>query len=233
MLVSLPSVPAHDLERLFLPLQPFLVIYAGYGFCALLRSRPVVHLGSPGARHRARAPGFLLATLLCLPPLVEAVRQHPFPLTYFNALIGGMRGAEQRGLDIAYLKLEANQSLLDALDRQLPPRASLYANFLYVDLVHHQRAGRLRSDVRVVRDPFADFAILYNRRGWMTFFEARLWDTGPPPLWRLTHRGVDLLRLYPLSSDARPRGVGSPRAAGASAQRLGSTLQTTGANPVD
>jgi hypothetical protein len=233
VLVSLPSVPAHDLERLFLPLQPFLVIYAGYGFCALLRCRPVGRPGQHSARLAACAPRLLLATLLCLPPLAEALRQHPYPLTYFNALIGGMRGAEQRGLDVAYLKLEANQSLLDTIDRQLPSRASLYANFLYVDLVHHQRAGRLRPDVRVVRDPSADFAILYNRRGWMTFFEARLWDSGPAPLWRLTHRGVDLLRLYRLSSGGRPRRAGSRHDAGAATQGLESRSQTPGTNPVD
>ena len=99
--------------------------------------------------------------------------------------------------------------------------------------MHHQRAGRLRPDVRVVRDPTADFAILYNRRGWMTFFEARLWDTGPPPLWRLTHRGVDLLRLYPLSSGGRPRRAGSRRDAGAAAQWLGSEPQTPGTDPID
>jgi hypothetical protein len=208
-LVSLPSVPAHDLERLFLPLQPFLVIYAGCGVSALFdllcRARP--------ARLDPRACAFLLAALLCVPPLLEAARQHPYPLTYFNALIGGMRGAERRGLDVAYLKLEANRSLLHALERRLPHGASLYANFLYVDLLHHQRAGRLRADVRVIRDPSADFAILYNRRGWMTLFEARLWDAVRPPLWRLTHRGVDLLRLYALSPEDPPRDAGTPPAA--------------------
>jgi 4-amino-4-deoxy-L-arabinose transferase-like glycosyltransferase len=222
VLVSLPSLPAHDLERLFLPLQPFLVIYAGCGLCALLRSGPLERLGQRSARFGASTPRLLLAALLFLPPLVEAARQHPYPLTYFNALIGGMRGAENRGLDVAYLKLEANQSLLDALDRQLPPGASLYANFLYVDLVHHQRAGRLRPDVRVVRDPSADFAILYNRRGWMTFFEARLWDAGPPALWRLTHRGVDLLRLYSLRRGGPPRANAAQRLPEAAAKRSGS-----------
>jgi hypothetical protein len=228
-LVSLPSLPAHDLERLFLPLQPFLVIYAGCGlfglFDALSRARP--------ARLGLRARALVLSTLLCAPPLLEVVRQHPYPLTYFNALIGGMRGAERRGLDVAYLKLEANQSLLDALDRRLPHGASLYANFLYVDLLHHQRAARLRADVRVVRDPSADFAILYNRRGWMTFFEARLWDAVRPPLWRLSHRGVDLLRLYALSSDDLRRDAGIPPAAGVDARRLEPALPTPGENPVD
>ena len=233
VLVSLPSIPAHDLERLFLPLQPFLVIYAGCGFCALLRRRPQARPGRYGARLGERAFGLGLAALLCVPPLVEAARQLPYPLTYFNALIGGMRGAERRGLDVAYLKLEANRSLLDALQRLLPTGASLYANFLHVDLLQHQRAGRLRRDVRVVRDPSADFAILYNRRGWMTLFEARLWDTGPPPVWRLPHRGVDLLRLYALSPGAARRGAGSPRAAGAAAQRPESALRTPGANPLD
>jgi hypothetical protein len=228
-LVSLPAIPAHDLERLFLPLQPFLLIYAGCGFDALreLLSRALAR------RRGTRAFAFSFAALLCLLPLVEAARQHPYPLTYFNAFVGGMRGAERRGFDVAYLKLEANQRLLDALDRQLPPDASLYANFLYVDLLHHQRAGRLRPDVRVVRDPSAEFTVVYNRRGWMTFFEARLWDARPPPLWRLTHRGVDLLRLYAPSPGASQRGATRPPDDGADDRRLGSDRRMPGAKPLN
>ncbi|HEY5658361.1 MAG TPA: hypothetical protein VIY27_11295 [Myxococcota bacterium] len=221
-LVSLPAVPAHDLERLFLPLQPFLVIYAGCGLHALLTCRPLAALATRRGHFAGIAPGLLVVALVCVPPLLEALRQQPYPLTYFNGLIGGMRGAEARGLDVAYLKLEANQSLLDALDRQLPTGASLYANFLYADLRQHQRAGRLRPDVRLVRAPSADFAILYNRRGWMTFFEMRLWDAGPPPRWRLAHRGVDLLRLYAL-----------PRGERAAPQPRESSLPTSAPERVD
>ena len=196
LLASLPAVPAHDLERLFLPLQPFLVIYAAYGFHLLLELRPVRRALRGPQRSAVRALAILALSALCVLPLIEAVRQHPYPLTYFNFLTGGMRGAEARGFDVAYLKLEANQELLDALNERLPSGATLYATFLNLDLIDHQRAGRLRADLRVVRDPRADFAILYNRRGWMTLFEARVWDGAQAPLWRMSHRGVDLMRLY-------------------------------------
>lgn len=195
-LTSLPGVPAHDLERLFLPARPFFVLYAVCGFHAALCAPAFARLARALPGDPARAGVALLAAIVCIPPLVEAARQHPYPLTYFNGLVGGMRGAERRGFDVAYLKLEANRAVLDALNRELPADAALYANFLNLDLTQHQRAGRLRADLRITRDPGAAFAIVHNRRGWMTFFEARLWDGGSRPVWRLHHRGVDLVRIY-------------------------------------
>jgi hypothetical protein len=208
-LASLPGIPAHDLERLFLPSRPFFILYAACGFSAALRAPLFARLaralpgepahGLPGGP--ARLGVAVLAAIVCVPPLIEAARQHPYPLTYFNGLVGGMRGAERLGFDVAYLKLEANRGVLEALNRELPADTTLYANFLNLDLGQHQRAGRLRSDLRVTRDPRADFAIIHNRRGWMTFFEARLWNAESAPVWRLRHRGVDLVRIYRIGAE--------------------------------
>jgi hypothetical protein len=196
VLTSLPWVPAHDLERLFLPSRPFFVLYAVCGFHAALRAPPFARLVRALPGDPARVGVALLGAIVCIPPLIEAARQHPYPLTYFNALVGGMRGAERRGFDVAYLKLEANRAVIDALNRKLPADAAIYANFLNLDLTLHQRAGRLRGDLRITRDPRAAFAIIHNRRGWMTFYEARIWDGRRVPIWRLNHRGVDLVRIY-------------------------------------
>jgi len=208
-ITSLPSVPAHDVERLFLPTRPFLILYAACGFQFMLRAPLLARLSRRLPRGPARVGAGLLLAILFAAPLIEAVRQHPYPLTYFNALTGGMQGAERLGFDVAYLKLEANREVLDALDRELPPGATLYANFLHLDLLHHQRAGRLRSDVRVTRNPRAEFAIIHNRRGWMTLFETRIWSADRAPVWRLRHRGVDLVRIY-RTAGAREAAGGTP-----------------------
>lgn len=196
-LMTLPTVPAHDLERLFVHAHPFLVLFAACGFRKLLDSRTF-------ARMSGRLPGpatvtapLLLGAFCCLPPLVQTARYHPYELVYFNALVGGPRGAEALGLDIAYLKTEANGELLQVLNT-LPRGATLYANFLDWDLRAHQGAGTLRRDIRFARKPDVEFVVIQNRRGWMTVFERRLWDGDDEPVWRSSHDGVDLIRLYQL-----------------------------------
>jgi len=205
---SLPAVPAHDLERLFLPTLPFAVLAAVAGLAACARSaalgRAVAAL--PAAlRGRARPAA---AAVVCALPLLELAVQHPYELSYFGRWLGGPAGAERLGFDVAYLKTAANGRVLEALDRELPENATVYANFLNWDLRLHQRDGHLRRDLRIVRDPAADFVIIHNRRGWMTEFEAALWNGAHPPRWRLRHRGVDLLRLY---GPERPRRARPPR----------------------
>jgi hypothetical protein len=43
----------------------------------------------------------------------------------------------------------------------------------------------------------------------MTFFEARIWDSDRAPVWRLRHRGVDLVRIYRIA-DAPGSAGGTP-----------------------
>jgi len=194
-MASLPSVPAHDLERLFLPLQPFLVLFASFGFWTLTRPSMLSKWVRPWPS-KAMLP-MMLAGLVTLPALVEALRQHPYPLTYFNFLVGGTPGAKGLGLDIAYLKIEANQQMLDALNKNVVKDGSLFTNFLNLDLRQHQKAGRLRKDI-VLKNHLSkgDFLLIYARPGWMTPLENRIYQDRPPPLWALRHRDIDLLLLY-------------------------------------
>lgn len=196
--VCWPSIPAHDVERLFLHAQPFLVVFAAGGFAVMAQSAIAARVAERGPPPLRAAAPLLLAALLCGPPLVEAWRQYPYALAYWNLFVGGAPGAERHGFDVAYLKTELNGRALRSLDAALPANARLYANFLARDLAWHQRAGRLRRDVRLVRDRSAGYALLHARRGWMTQFELGLWQSPRPPVWVLRHRGVDLIRLYRL-----------------------------------
>lgn len=193
---SLPAVPAHDLERLFLPTLPFVVLAAVAGLAACARSalaRRAVAALPVSLRPRVLA---VAGAVVCAVPVAQLARAHPYELSFFACWLGGPAGAERAGFDVAYLKTAANGRLIEALEREIPADSTLYANFLNWDLRLLQRDGRLRRDLRIVRDPGADYVVIHNRRGWMTRFEAALWDGPTPPLWRLRHRGVDLVRLY-------------------------------------
>ncbi len=191
--VSLPSVPSHDVDRLFLPLQPFLVLFATGGIWQALQRIP-----RPGAR-------WAIALVLWAPAAVEAWRQNPYQMAYFNGFLGGSSGAEARGMDVVYSKAEINQRVLDALNEHLRPNESLFSNFVHRDLWAHQQAGRLRPDIRLVDQGKGDAILIYARRGWMIGPEERLYRRRPEPLWSLTHRGVDLVLLYRLEDVAKGR----------------------------
>ena len=46
---------------------------------------------------------------------------HPFGLSYYNALVGGLPGAERLGLELTYWGDAVDRVLLDRLVREVPP----------------------------------------------------------------------------------------------------------------
>lgn len=92
---------AYDGLRHFLFLLPPLAILAALGGVTLLGPPREDSSGrSRGRRSSARAPRRLLpaavVAVLLLSPLRAAVRLHPYEMTYFNFLVGGVRGAQER-----------------------------------------------------------------------------------------------------------------------------------------
>ena len=91
----LPGVPKYDGVRLFLPAFPFLALLAGIGG---------VRCWEWVARRWPRRPWRpLLATAaFFLSQLVGIAWFHPCELSYYNALVGGLWGAEKLGFETTY-----------------------------------------------------------------------------------------------------------------------------------
>lgn len=83
--VARPNV--YDGLRHFLFVLPAVGLLAGFG-AAWIQARP----RSP----RGRAAAGALCTALLLLPALDLVRLHPYQATYFNGLVGGVAGAEDR-----------------------------------------------------------------------------------------------------------------------------------------
>ena len=93
---------------------------------------------------------------------------------------------------------ELRTVVLDALNQHLPDSAALWSNFLYLDLVLHQHAGRLRKDIRLVPNfADADYVLIHGRRSWMQPPERELFDQPERATWRLAPHGVVLVALFP------------------------------------
>ena len=87
----LPSTPKHDGIRLFSTAWPFIILLGIVGCRWLQELLP--------ARFKAGLTTSIAGIILALFPLMQ---YHPLQLSYYNALIGGTKGAEARGFVVAY-----------------------------------------------------------------------------------------------------------------------------------
>ena len=105
------NVPVYDGERLFLLVFPLWALLIGDGFARIWD-----HLS--GSRGR----GVLVAFLLLQGYGVVAF--HPFGTSYYNLLVGGLRGADRLGLERAYWSEAVDRTLLARLAREAAPGES-------------------------------------------------------------------------------------------------------------
>jgi hypothetical protein len=105
-------VPVYDGERLFLHVFPAWALLIGLGFDTLWNHYQTAVVRS----------GFRI--VLCAFMLVQGygtVMLHPFGLSFYNGLTGGLAGAEQLGLELTYWNDAVDTVLLDRLAREGKP----------------------------------------------------------------------------------------------------------------
>ena len=194
----LPGAVLHDGIRQLLPVLPFLAALAGGGFYCLSgfateKSRRFAALQT--IQHLpSKLSGILMFLALSLPAF-DLLVYHPYELSYYNRLVGGIRGAYQRGLEVTYFMEVLNPSFLKHLNDHLPANAAINAfksNFM---LTYYQQEGRLREDIRIVDSMDVQYTILLNRRS--TFAEGAhtlVKSVRPHDAFRLD--GVPLVMIY-------------------------------------
>ncbi len=96
-------VPVYDGERLFLTVFPLWAIFIGRGFGAIWDLGEEAKLGKSGSFGDSRRKSFGLIAV------------YPFGLSYYNALVGGLPGAERLGLELTYWGDAVDPVLLDEL----------------------------------------------------------------------------------------------------------------------
>jgi hypothetical protein len=106
LLIFSTRVPVYDGERLFLNVFPAWALLIGLGFDWLWNHR------FSRRSHRTALLIFVLAQGY------GVVSLHPFGLSYYNGLVGGLRGAERLGLELTFWNDAVDQTLLDGLAAQ-------------------------------------------------------------------------------------------------------------------
>jgi hypothetical protein len=116
---------------------------------------------------------------------------------YYNALIGGPRGAVRHGLDIDYWGTGVNPAFLRRVNAALPPGARLAALGCNTDnLVLYQQLGLLRNDIQIKDwgEP-AQAILLVSRPATFDNFAWYLYQK-KEPLIANTYRGEHAAALY-------------------------------------
>jgi hypothetical protein len=222
--LMLPTAPMHDGVRLILPAFPFFAVLGGVGTARIaesVESLPVL---------RGRLPAYVLAggvvALLFVPSAAAVVRTHPYQLSYVNMFVGGVDGAERRGLEIANLKEILSEDVLSDLATFIPAGAVIDPGFLLEEICFAQTLGRaprswvietrwpslipdqpdlnlvcagdeVRAPTVVNRDPApADYLLQYNRKAMWRPIDWAMNRQGDPPAYEITLEGAPLLRVY-------------------------------------
>jgi hypothetical protein len=191
--VAFSGGPKYGGVKLFLPFFPPFAALAGWalqGVVDALRRR-----GAP----RWTAPA--VAAGLLLPGAVSLARIHPYHLSYYNALAGGLPGAERLGLETQYYDL-FHVELAEWMNRSLPPGSRV--TFLPNNKEYLRSApwwvtdGRLRRDLRLTGPEEADVLVLTHERRWPSYPALREAYRDRPVLWVLRVEGVPLLDVIRL-----------------------------------
>jgi hypothetical protein len=199
-------VPVYDGERLFLHVFPAWALLAGLGFGWLW-----AHFRA-GPRVRFALVGFLLAQIYGLVVL------HPFGLSYYNGLIGGLPGAERLGLELTYWNDAVDQVLLDKLALAAGPedRAALVPTLYPGQGILTTNRALARRGIILADDPqatVAEWVVLSRRTAyWRPELKDRLrLGKGRPVAFR-ARQGIWLSALWHFSP-TRTRASQTPGAA--------------------
>jgi hypothetical protein len=127
-------------------------------------------------------------------------------LSYYNLLVGGLRGAARLGFEVTYWGDAVTQRLIDRWAEAAPPRScavlvpTLHAAQVYV----YDTLLTTNKELTIRASPQSGcpYLIVYNRKPYLTEVESILADTMQIPLAEEAVDNVWLSRVY-----ARPWSV--------------------------
>jgi len=216
----------HDGVRLFLPLFPFYCVLAGTGAVAVGEWVTRGLEGRVPAIEKRRDLIVALSIIAFVAPAAFRTAQvHPYQLSYFNALVGGIDGAARRGIEVTNLKEVLNRAVLEDLAEVIPPDAHVDPGFFMEEMCFYQAIGWAPAGWRAEtqlsnpdgsdgialacegpqsftaaaldrRAAAADFVFLLNRRAQWRSTESALVGFGGTPLYAVSLKGVPLMMVY-------------------------------------
>jgi hypothetical protein len=205
----LPGSVNFDGVRHFLEFMPCLALLAGAGLDAVTRA-----LVRPLAAARARlasALRFAAAAALLAPAALAVVRTEPNGVVYFNGLVGGLAGAQARGVpDATDYWGNSYWQGLDWIDAHAEPGAALHVA-IFAPVVRCVAHYRLRADLRLTNfaaPPSGPLYVMYVTRPAWYDRALRELDRACVPAHEIRVDGGAILRILRFDAGAPARLAG-------------------------
>ena len=192
---SLP-VGRYDGERLFLMIFPLWTIVAGCGLAWIVNAM---------TRYLPPAITVGVAAVFIAAQFIGIVTMHPYQLSYYNAVVGGLAGADRLGLEATYWGDTVSDEILD----QLAAKGNHGDDAVLIPSLYRGHAAYMTNRRLMEKDIVIDslsqgavdqdqWAIVFNRSGY-------LGDPLPQQVMKegtivaeVSREGVWLTRLYRL-----------------------------------
>jgi 4-amino-4-deoxy-L-arabinose transferase-like glycosyltransferase len=206
---ALPGTLVIDGVRYFLPIFPMLAIFAGLGFYHF-RLR-ISDCRFKTANRKSQILNGIVLIIVFLLPLIAIGTYHPYQLSYYNELVGGIRGATRLGFETTYWGEVIRQNELDWMNKNIPydakvkiipvypaKNAPIAALSYYPDVIlYYQNHGTLRPDINFFASPPYDYLGLVSRQGLFTSSDWYLYQHGNP-VYQTSLSGIQLFAIYKL-----------------------------------
>jgi 4-amino-4-deoxy-L-arabinose transferase-like glycosyltransferase len=193
-LITLPSTPIFGGTKHWFPAYPFLALFAGVGF-ALICEVIDAHL-----RLRRAHPLLcgLSALLLLAPAAAETAHSHPFGLSHYTYLAGGVPGAADYGMNRQFWGFTTG-SLTEYLIKKLPDGGSVYiCDTAYESFQMLARDHKLPANIRPTADiTHADIALVHHEHHFAEV-DFQIWTAygSVKPDYILAYDGVPIMSAY-------------------------------------
>jgi hypothetical protein len=174
---------------------PFMALFAARGFTLLADRIIALH---QKLRDRPEVARAALGAVLAAGPLVMTLGAHPFGLSFYGPVLGGVPGAESLGMNRSFWGYTTG-SLTSELNQRGKPNAAVYLHDTASQSWELLRAdGKIRRDLRGTLAIHASSLALYHHEDHMQRVEYQTWvdyGTVQPVAMRL-YQGVPIVWLY-------------------------------------
>jgi hypothetical protein len=190
--IALPSTPIFGGTKHWITAYPFLALFAGWGFVAVLGQAELSLVRGK------RSLSLGLMTLCLLPGVVETAHSHPFGLSHYTPMAGGVPGAADLGMNRQFWGFTTG-SLADWISETLPEGGSVWT----CDTTHGawsmmQRDGMIPSNIRAERTMGAADLVLVHHEAHFAEVDYQAWVAfgTAQPAFVLRYDGVPIISVY-------------------------------------
>jgi 4-amino-4-deoxy-L-arabinose transferase-like glycosyltransferase len=190
--IALPTSPIFGGTKHWITAYPFLALFAGWGLLAVLERAELE------AWMRLHWPSWAFAALCLLPGAVQTAHSHPFGLSHYTPVAGGVPGAADLGMNRQFWGFTTG-SLAAWIGSRLPDGGSVWI----CDTTHGAWAmlhadGLIPSNIRAASQMSSADLILVHHEAHFNEVDYQAWvvSGSVQPVFVLRYDGVPIISVY-------------------------------------